>query len=235
MGISSDLEKEVNTILSQPWSIRDGEVVPEGDTVALVGGGVKLHATMLYADLADSTAIAMWDRRVAARLFKSFLTCCSRVIRARGGYIRSFDGDRVMGVFLGDRKNSSAATCALNISHLVVNIIKPKFEAKYEAFQKGTYQIAHCVGADTSEVLVVRAGIRNNNDLIWVGRGPNVAAKLSSIRNSPYHSYITEDVYNALNDPAKFSIRERLDMWEKRINSTSGVSTIYCSSWTWMP
>lgn len=128
MALSDDLRKEVDGVINQAWDVRDGEVVPTTDKVALAGGGVKLEATMLYADLADSTEIAMWDRRVAAKLFKAFLACASRLIRAQGGELRSFDGDRVMGVFLGNSKNTSAAKCALQINWAFINLIKPKFE-----------------------------------------------------------------------------------------------------------
>ncbi len=182
MALKDDISSEVDRALAQTWELRDGTVVPETDAVKLAGGGVRLEAAMLYADLADSTRIAMWDKRVAARLFKAFLASSARIIRARGGYIRSFDGDRVMGVFIGNVKNTSAAKAALNINYLVNEIIRPKFESKYDAFNNGTFSIGHSVGIDVSDLLVTRAGIANNNDLIWVGSAPNVAAKLSSIR-----------------------------------------------------
>lgn len=235
MAIKEDLESEVDDILSQPWDIRSGNVVPETESVALAGGAVRLAATMLYADLADSTEIAIYDRRVAARLFKSYLACCSRIIRERGGDIRSFDGDRVMGVFVGDYKNTSATKSALNINYAFLKIIKPKLEDRYSVFRDRTYKLGHCVGVDTSEVMVIRAGIRDNNDLVWVGRAPNFAAKLSGVRNSPYHSYITDDVYDVLNDEVKFSNGQ--PMWEKRDNSKVllGGRTIYRSSWWWKP
>lgn len=231
MALKDDLEKDVNAILTQDWDIRDGQVVPETEDVALAGGAVKLTATMLYADLADSTELAMYDRRIAAKTFKSFLTCCSKIIRARGGDIRSFDGDRVMGVFIGDSKNTSAAKCALNINYAFLNIIKPKLEAKYNVFANGTYKLAHCTGIDTSEVLVVRSGIRNNNDLIWVGRSPNIAAKLSAVRSAPYYSFVTDTVYNNMADTSKISSDKR-NMWE-RCDWKGGVSVVYRSSWTW--
>src|ERR1044072_6999582 len=194
MALKDDLSTDVETILRQEWSIREGQVVPKTEDVALAGGAVKLNATILYADLADSTELAMqYDRRVAAKVFKSFLSCCSRIIRAYNGDIRSFDGDRVMGVFFGTTKNISAAKCALKINWAFLKIIKPKLEAKYESLRTGSFKLAHCVGIDTSEVLVIRSGIRNNNDLVWVGRAPNVAAKLSNIRNGPYHSYMTKE------------------------------------------
>jgi len=105
-----------------------------------------------------------FDRRVAAKVFKSFLTCSSRIMRARGGEIRSFDGDRVMGIFLGPLMHNSAARCALNINYAFTQIIKPRFEERYAIFREN-YELAHCVGVDTSEVLVVRGGVVNNNDL----------------------------------------------------------------------
>src|SRR5689334_6473949 len=112
MASANDLERDVDKILSQSWNNRDGQVVPLTDAVALADGAVKLTATMLYADLADSTELAMkYDRKIAAKVYKSFLTCASRLIKEGGGDIRSFDGDRVMGVFIGNRMNSSAAIC----------------------------------------------------------------------------------------------------------------------------
>ncbi len=235
MAFEDDLVDEINEILAEPWSVRDGTVVPANESVALAGGAVKIDATMLYADLVDSTKIAMYDRRVAARVFKCFLDCSSRIIRARGGDIRSFDGDRVMGVFVSSTKNTSAAKAALNINYAFLKIIKPKLEARYEVFRDGTYTLAHCVGVDTSEVLVVRSGIRNNNDLVWVGKAPNVAAKLSSIRSSPYNSWISADVYDSMNDEAKTSNGQ--SMWEERINVSAipGNGRAYRSSWWWCP
>jgi uridylate cyclase len=234
MALIDDITLEVDDILAEPWDVRDGIVVPETEDVVLAGGAVKLEATMLYADLVDSTSIAMHNRRIAARLFRSFLASSARIIVERGGYVRSFDGDRVMGVFVGSSKNTSAAKAALNINYVFLEIIKPKLQVKYKVFEDGTYKLGHCVGVDTSEVLVVRSGIRNNNDLVWVGSAPNVAAKLSGLRYDPYNSWITGSVYNSMNEEAKTS--DGKPMWEKRINVPAipgGVG--YRSSWYWKP
>jgi adenylate cyclase len=238
MGLATDLSNSVDDILSKSWDDRDGQVVPTTETVKLAGGAVKLSATILYADLADSTELAMnYDRRIAARVFKSYLSCCSRVIRARGGEIRSFDGDRVMGVFVGSRKNTEAAICALNIAHVFNEIIKPKLEAKYPKLKDGMYKLKQSVGIDTSEVLVIRGGVRDNNDLVWVGRAPNVAAKLSSVRESGYSSYITKEVYDKISDEAKYHPTDKTKLlWEKRSwSKVAGVETIYRSSWMKKP
>ena len=167
MALADDISSNIEAILAQSWDARDGQVVPDTENVALTGGGVKLNATILYSDLADSTSLAMWDNRVAARIFKAFLASSTRIIRAFDGRIRSFDGDRVMGVFVGDYKNTNAAKCALRINWMFLHVLKPKFEAKYEPIRNGTYKLAHYTGIDTSEVFAVRAGIRDNNDLVW--------------------------------------------------------------------
>jgi adenylate cyclase len=119
-----------------------------------------------------------------------------------------------MDVFLGKYKNTSAAKCALQINRTFLKLIKPKFEAKYKALQDGTYKLAHCTGVDTSEVLVVRAGIRNNNNLIWIGSARNVAAKMSAFRESPYFSFLSGTAYDKLADEAKIS--NGTNMWEER-------------------
>jgi adenylate cyclase len=229
MALTDDITNDVSNVLGQNWNIRDGQVVPETSDVALAGGGVKLAATVLYSDLADSTALAMWDRRVASRVFKAFLAATTRIIRSQNGHIRSFDGDRVMGIFLGDYKNTSATKAALRINWMFSYVLKPKFEAKYDAIKNGTYKLDYSTGIDTSEVLAVRGGIRDNNDLIWVGRAPNVAAKLCGIREPNFHSYITGEVYDKIHDEAKFY--EGNNMWEERAWSSGPVRRIFRSSW----
>ena len=237
MALKEELASDVDSILRLEWSIREGQVVPKTEDVTLAGGAVKLDVTMLYADLADSTELAMnHDKRVAAKVFKSFLSCSSKLIRAAGGEIRSFDGDRVMGVFIGSTKNTSAAKCALKINYAFLKIIKPKLEAKYPSLATGSYKLAHCVGVDTSEVLVIRGGVRNNNDLVWVGRAPNVAAKLSALRESPYYSFVTKEVYDQMHESAKYGGNPKKLMWEARTwKGVAGVPSVYRSSWTWTP
>jgi class 3 adenylate cyclase len=235
MSIKDDLNREVAEIITQTWDIRDGKVVPESKDLALKGGAVRLAAaTVLYADLADSTILAMnFSQRVAATVAKAFLATCSRIIRDESGEIRSFDGDRVMAVFLGDMPNTSAARCALKINYCFAEILKPRLEAAYPDL-KSKFKLAHGCGVDSSEMLVVRGGIRNNNDLVWIGRAPNVAAKLSDIRDSPYHSWITGEVFDKITKEMKTSSDGR-DMWQQRSWNNGPVRRVYRSEWRWTP
>jgi class 3 adenylate cyclase len=205
MGILDDVRSDITTALAQKLEFREGEKVHKTEDIFSYQG-VKSDVTMLYADLADSTGIATYDPEMAARLIKAFLSSSARLIRHNGGYVRSFDGDRVMGVFIDEGnsgKNTSAVKCAMNIDWAVHTILKPYFKGAYTVFNNGTFPLYQCVGIDTGKHLVVRAGIRNNNDLTWVGRAANVAAKLSTIRNYPYTIQITQRVYNGMNQGLK--------------------------------
>lgn len=236
MALSSDLENEVRAIISTAWDRRDGRKIPQTEEVALAGGAVEIDATFLYADLADSSKMAKeLDRRIAAKIIKSFLYCASKLIIACGGKIVSFDGDRVMGVFYGESKNTSAAKCALQIKW-AVNNIRERFEQSYESVRNASFQIRHGVGVDTGTVLAVRGGVRGTNDLIWIGRAPNLAAKMSDLREHPYSSFITAAVFNVLNDEAKYGGTEKELMWERHTWDFLGERLhVYRSHWSWKP
>ena len=109
MGLRADLKSDIAGVFAAQWRERDGTVVPDDDSVTLGNDAVKLQATVLYADLADSTQLV--DGHFAwfsAEMYKTFLHCAARIIRSEQGTITAYDGDRAMAVFLGDHKNSSA-------------------------------------------------------------------------------------------------------------------------------
>jgi class 3 adenylate cyclase len=225
MGLSDDLKSEVGNIFRSRWSIREGEVVPDPPDLKLNNEGVKITGTVLYADIDGSTnMVDSKTAQFAAKVHKTYLFCASRIIRSEGGVITAYDGDRVMAVFIGDAKNTSAVRCGLRIKAAVREIINPGIKKQYTT----DFELRQVVGIDTSELLVARTGVRGANDLVWVGRAPNYAAKLSSISEQPYTTFISDAVYNNMNDTAKFTNGQ--NMWEVR---TWHGKTVYRSSWYW--
>ena len=95
-----------------------------------------------------------------------------------------------MAVFIGDSKNTSAVRCGLKIKSAVEEIINPAIKAQYS----NDFQLKQVVGIDTSKLLVARTGVRGANDLVWVGPAANYAAKLSSISEQPYSTFISAAV-----------------------------------------
>jgi class 3 adenylate cyclase len=124
---SDSLRSEVADTVKAAWNYRDGEVVPKSEDVGLGNVGVKMQAVFLYADLADSTELVLQNSSIAAEVVKSYLRGATRLIRKNGGEVRSFDGDRVMGVFIAGAKNTAACKCALQINWFFQHALIPEF------------------------------------------------------------------------------------------------------------
>lgn len=228
MALEDDITVEVEGIFGGRWTERAGTVVPAATDINLgTNDAVTFDAaTVLYADLSGSTQMVDTKKpRFAAEVYKAYLASAARVIRSEGGVITAYDGDRVMAVFIGDRKNSRAASCALKINYAVQYILMPSLRRHWTA---ADFVVKQVVGIDTSPMLVARTGIRGGNDLVWVGRAANWAAKLSSIDEPGYRTYITAAVFKAMADDAKYGGNPRQLMWEPR--EWKGKS-IYRSSW----
>lgn len=235
--MARNYNNDVHTIIHTKWNATNGTVVPSSDSIALAGGAKIIDATFLYADLASSSKMVKeLDRRIAAKIIKSFLQSCTNLVKENGGTVISFDGDRILGVFMGDYKNSRATKCALQIKYIVTKIIKPKFEDSYDSVKDASFSINHGVGIDTGEVLVVRGGVRGNNDLVSIARAPNLASKLSDLRLKDNQTVITGSVYNMLNDASKYSGEPKKNMWTKASwNFLGETHTVYKSGWRWKP
>lgn len=232
MSLADDLAEEVRRIFAAAWKTRNGYKVPEPEDVSLANDAVILSGTVLYADLAESTdLVTRYIPTFAAEIYKTYLHCAANVIRSMSGVITAYDGDRIMAVFIGDGKSTYAAIAALKINWCVENIITPKLRAQYPI---GNYVLRQAVGIDSGELHVARTGIRGSNDLVWVGRAANYAAKLSAIRDLGYSSWITSEVYADLEERAIIGANPRQNMWDPWIWKAHSV-WVYGSSWMWEP
>jgi class 3 adenylate cyclase len=228
MSLLEELQAAARRFFRDQWTERDGIAVPDTDDVRLYNDGVNIDAAVLYADMAESTRLVNeYDPALAAEIYKSFLYCAARIIEACDGVVTAFDGDRLMGVFVGRSKNFRAADAALKINYAAQRIIMPAFSQVYTTTD---YTLGHCVGIDTSNLLVARTGVRGSNDLIWVGRAANYAAKLSNLR-SVYRSVITADVYRKLSNNSRYSRRDGRNMWTRITDEALSGVALYGSSW----
>jgi class 3 adenylate cyclase len=180
------------------------------------------------ADLSYSTKLVDgYKWYFAAEIYKAFLHCSAKIIRDEGGEITAYDGDRIMAIFVGSTKNTDAVRSALKINYAKGQVINPALRKQYPT---GSYQVKHVVGIDLSELHAARTGVRGDNDLVWVGRAANHAAKLSSL-SPDYPTWITEDVYKAMLGSVRVS--GETNMWEPRQWTEMGKKRVYCSTWQW--
>lgn len=227
MALKDDLQNEVTRIFQSQWDLRDGRDVPTSDDLKLANDGVKIEGCVLYADMDGSTAMVdSLSAPVAAEIYKAYLLCAARIIRSEGGQITAYDGDRIMAVYIGDSKNTRAVRSALKIKWSVFQIVNPALAKQYPSLN---FKLQQVVGIDCSELLVARTGIRGSNDLVWVGRAANHAAKLSSLSEQPSSTFISDHVFKKMHQNVKTASDGR-QMWERRLWKGA---TVYRSSWYW--
>jgi class 3 adenylate cyclase len=201
MTFKEDLEKRVQQFAQESWGeTPDGYVVPAPEDLSFGNTGRRLKACILYADIADSTKMvdALPDT-MAAEYYKAFLHCSAKILKRNSGEIIAYDGDRVMAVFLGDKKEDGAVGAALEIGYAVDEIINPRFSALYTTSHR---KLQHTIGIDTGRVLVSKTGVRVDSDLVWVGAAANYAAKLNSFSglDKDFPIRITQEVFASLSE-----------------------------------
>lgn len=232
MAVADDIRAKSTDTFKSQWTVRKGAVVPAPEGLTLSNDAVHLEtAAVLYSDLDQSTALveekAWW---FAAEIYKSFLYATARLINSEGGTIVSYDGDRIMGIFIGKTPCNDAARCALKINYSVKRIVQVELDKCYGDRTEG-YIISHVVGIDVSPIRAARTGVRGDNDIVWVGNAANLAAKLTGL-SAEWPTRITKAVYDKLNDAQKYSGDRNI--WTGRTWNAHGGDTIYASKWTWV-
>src|SRR5690625_811096 len=153
-----EFDQKLVNILYSEWDIQDARVVPKTEDVKQQDGAKRMEATYLYADLADSTFLAKnFDPEFAARVIRGYLRIAVDCIRGNGGHIRSFDGDRGMGIFLDGSRRNNAVQAAMNIQWVVDKALNPKIATRLSA-SKQKWKVTQRCGIDDGEVFVVRGG-----------------------------------------------------------------------------
>lgn len=230
MTLKTDLEGQVKDTFKLAWEVQKTGNVPAPGNLRLNANHAKdlETATVLYADLDGSTSMVdgqIWQ--FSAEVYKTFLRCASQVIRSEGGTISAYDGDRVMAVFTGELKNTRAVRAAMKINYAVIYIIQPALDAQYP---NTGFKVSHVVGIDTSQLRAARIGVHGDNDIVWVGRAANHAAKLTTLSGA--QTWITKAVYDSMNKSVKISTSGE-SMWEERTWTSMNNQTIYRSTWLW--
>ncbi|MDW5612074.1 adenylate/guanylate cyclase domain-containing protein [Mycolicibacterium sp. D5.8-2] len=201
MGFKDDCTRAVRDIVKVDFNTRWGREVPTTDSIVQKDGAVWLTAAYLYADMADSTGMAEnFESADAAKIIRAYLSAVTRVLKDRGGEIRSFDGDRVMAIFPGDDAADKAVDAGLRVNWVVDNIVHDELlsnNSYYQKYVETGWRVRHRTGVDLGTAFIVRAGVRGDNDLVSVGSTPNVAAKLSDYKGRG-PTAITDYVYENL-------------------------------------
>lgn len=228
MALLDDLKTDVaGTFTGDNWEEQDATIVPAVADVTLSSNHAKhfKSATVLYADLDGSTdMVDNYKWWFSAQVYKAYLRCAGKIIRNEGGVITAYDGDRIMAVFIGGTKNTSAVRAALKINYAVSQIINPAIKAKHPTTD---FVLRHVIGIDTSALRAARIGVHRDNDLVWVGRAANYAAKLCNDASNSI--WITSSVY----DPMMSTVKtyKGTNMWVWKMWPAKPEMKIFGTSW----
>jgi len=229
MTIQNDIQSQTKKILAEKWSVRDGRIVPSPNDLGLGNDAVKLEdAVVLYADINGSTK--MVDEKIwqfSAKVYKVYLDAAARLIKSYSGVITAYDGDRIMGIFIGENRNTRAVRTALNLNWAVNKVINPAIKDVYNT----DFGLRHIIGIDRSDLYAARTGVRGDNDIVWVGRAANHAAKLTSFAGKSI--WISEAVFN--NCAETYKSYNSQNVWTRENWTPMGNRLIYGSNWTWVP
>lgn len=226
MGLKDDLIADCASVLANTWGEVEARVVPLPADVTLGNTAKKLsQAVVLYADLDGSTA--MVDTKYwwfSAEVYKTFLDAAAKIVRREGGAITAYDGDRLMAIFFGTGSCDAAARAALRINWVVRHIINPAIKARYDT----DFVVRHTVGIDFSDLHAVRTGVRGDNDLVWVGRAANYAAKLTTL-SSEWPTWVTKAVHDQLS--AGLRVKDGVPIWKTWTWTAMNQHPIRSSTW----
>jgi len=217
----TDIENKVNTVLTEQFVQYDIDEVPDienkPDTRLTHGNtGFLGEFAFRYVHMRGSSSYTDDHRlQTITKIYKAYHHCMVECIKAFNGQVRSFDGDRVLAVFSGNRKINNAIECAMKMVGCRYDILQPKIKA---AFSNDSFSLG--VGISTGKTMVSKAGVgydKNTRDLIWIGDPPNLGSKLSDAADSPYSIYICEETFGRLLETNRYTTKDgvKIDMWSK--------------------
>ena len=243
MGLKQDILDKIKKHMDESFTVEDVSYVPTLDDSKLTFGnkGLKFTTTVLYIDLRGSTKLLNeHQKRIVAKIHKAYYYAIVKIAQNLGGQTRSFNGDSLLVFFQGTTKDalSTAVKAAMQMKYMLSHSDGIKTHlSKYSGIDFG-------IGLDYGDILCSKVGIGgtyDNKDLIWIGNSVNKSTVLSDEGKGPNHIYISEVVYNNLNDDVKYheeknslGYKEKVDMWNQTNIVYNGLwETCYYTSYYW--
>lgn len=228
MALLEDLTNKIKAYANEKYEVEATTIVPSTDYSKLTFGnkGLTCEFAFLFVDIRKSSELHdKYGYAKAAKIYQSFHEINVRIIATNDGSIRAFDGDRVMGVFAGERKRSKAVKAGMQIQWAVRNLLNPTL---------GT-SILCGAGVDYGDTLITKVGKgRNteNQDLVWIGKASNHASHLANEATNSV--LISENTYSGISPDTKSS-RDGRDMWKEKIITLKNSLKVKCfeTEWGW--
>jgi hypothetical protein len=130
MGLRDDLESRVDGFLKGNYATTRARVVRDPKDIPLGNNAKLLTAATLFIDVRQSSDITnTFRRQTAAKMVKSYFSGAVKITNANDGVVRSFNGDGMLAIFLGEKQCDNAVKAAMQIQAFVRKVLRPKSSA----------------------------------------------------------------------------------------------------------
>lgn len=174
------MRDEVQKIFNSDFSTYPIERVPDGTDHRLRADNTGFEGEFAFLNVffqGSSTLNGTYPLKTIGKIYNAFHHCMVACIHECHGKVRTFDGDRITGVFSGEDKINEAVVCANYMVGCYVEILEPKIKT---LFNTDDFEIG--VGVCTGKALVIKSPVGSNGNtksLLWVGEATNIGDKLS--------------------------------------------------------
>lgn len=233
-----EIETRIEHIFSTEMEVEDftGDTVPTSQDLPDKNKGLIItNCTILFVDIRSSTKLS--DKTQAknmAKIYRAFARGMSMCINESGGRVRQIAGDRVMGVFVDDKDESSVKKAML-AAQAILTVVEHLFNPICRTNINGK-EIGCGIGLDTGRILTTSIGMKHrgedSRDLVWTGKTANVASKHTDLAEAN-EIFVTKRFYDKLPQSFKKTAEDKT-IWEKtyRLKGDSvfegyGVSAFY--------
>lgn len=200
MATNKETLEQIECYLNESYIRSETNSVPKKNDLSF-GNTVKKikHSKVFYIDMRKSRKILtdasdFWS----VKIHKAFLKAVIHCVETRGGHIRSFNGDGILGFFIDDTDNypaSRAVRAAMDIKGFVNKINEILVENDKNKIDFG-------IGIAQGEINVAKSGKAGDDqtkqDLVWIGIPLYVAVELSEFGESSENIWISDNVFNSV-------------------------------------
>ena len=163
--------------------------------------------SFMYADLIGSSAMVEEHQpEMVAETIATFLMEAAKIVHALGGVCHSYDGDRIMAVFHTNQGPTQAVLAAFYINAVMELSVIPHCQKSFGISPQ------HAIGIDAGKALAVKSGLPRpgvahnmGNDVSYVGKAANYAARNSGIRindehgiDKQYRIYVSDEAFQVI-------------------------------------
>ncbi len=232
------MQQKVDGFLAGSYVKSKPHGVPTPEDIPLGNNAAEFEATVLFIDVRQSSDITnAFRRQTAAKMMKAYFVGAVNIVNRNQGFVRSFNGDGMLAIFRGDSRHDNAVKAAMQIKYFVDEVLEARFRRYFANNQTAVgnalgFDVG--MGIDDGTIYAVRVGIRGTNDVAWVGRATNTAAKLSNVAVRPANVAVTDAVLGKLSGDRLHAGQNY--MWSGGIEREFGgvERTVYMSTYRWV-